>query len=41
MNDNRFTFAVQRVPAGSVYSESFQDQFSYGKVLFEKNNCMR
>jgi hypothetical protein len=35
MGDNRFTFAVQRLPAGSSYAESFQDQASY--ELFIKN----
>jgi hypothetical protein len=29
MGDNRFTFAVQRLPAGPSYVESFQDQASY------------
>ena len=29
MIDSRFTFAVQRLPAGSSYAESFQDQASY------------
>jgi hypothetical protein len=29
MGDNRFTFAVQRLPAGPSYAESFQDQASY------------
>ncbi|CAF2353819.1 unnamed protein product [Rotaria sp. Silwood2] len=28
MGDNRFTFAVQRLPAGPSYAESFQDQTS-------------
>jgi hypothetical protein len=28
MSDNRFTFAVQRLPAGPSYTESFQDQAS-------------
>jgi hypothetical protein len=33
MVDNRFTFNVQRLPAGPSYAESFQDQNSYGFIL--------
>ena len=29
MVDNRFTFAVQRLPAGPSYAESYQDHASY------------
>jgi hypothetical protein len=29
MADNRFTFAVQRLPVGAAYADSFQDQNSY------------
>jgi len=33
MADNRFTFAVQRLPGGPSYTESFQDQNSYELIF--------
>ncbi len=33
MADNRFTFAVQRLPAGPSYTESFQDRVLYESIL--------
>ena len=39
MSDNRFTFAVQRLPTGPSYAESFPDQPLY-EVFIEIFLCI-